>query len=187
MTVEDDGPYESEDDGGPSFDDIWDVYVHQFDLHRPDTTNIIKQTAYRCHVSFWGFIRVFFFCANLQTFSWESSVLSQCWPSAGRPHGPFVFSVEKNYNSSFIVINYIHFSIFILLLFFLLFTSPNSQAHCRKLTIGWPLITSSRSSSCDPSLRSEKRSDTNEGGHLCNTAHNSDLLISLSRCTIQRN
>lgn len=48
--------------------------------------------------------------------------------------------------------------------------TPNT-VECRNLTIGWPLITSSRSSSCDPSLRSEKRSDTNEGGHLCKSAH----------------
>lgn len=32
MTVEDDCPYEAEDDGGSSIYDIWDVYVHQFDL-----------------------------------------------------------------------------------------------------------------------------------------------------------
>lgn len=32
MTVEDDGPYESEDDGRPSVHDVRDVYVHQFDL-----------------------------------------------------------------------------------------------------------------------------------------------------------
>lgn len=31
MTVEDDGPYKAEDNGGPSIYDIWDVYIHQFD------------------------------------------------------------------------------------------------------------------------------------------------------------
>lgn len=37
MTVKDDGPYEAEDDGGPSVDDVRDVYVHQFDLSETDT------------------------------------------------------------------------------------------------------------------------------------------------------
>lgn len=46
-----------------------------------------------------------------------------------------------------------------------------------KLTIIWPLITSSRSSSFDPSLRSENRSDTNEGGLPCSNAQNIVLLI----------
>lgn len=30
MTMENDGPYEAEDDGRPPIYDIWDVYVHQF-------------------------------------------------------------------------------------------------------------------------------------------------------------
>ena len=32
VTVEDDGPYEAQDDGGASVDDVWDVDVHQFNL-----------------------------------------------------------------------------------------------------------------------------------------------------------
>ena len=37
VTAENDGPDEAEDDRGPSFYDIWDVYVHQFDLQQRAT------------------------------------------------------------------------------------------------------------------------------------------------------
>ncbi|TNN48870.1 mitochondrial proteolipid [Liparis tanakae] len=48
MTAQDDGPYESEDDGGSSIDDICDVYVHQFDL-----TNRNKMSG-RAFSTWWG-------------------------------------------------------------------------------------------------------------------------------------
>jgi len=32
MTVQDDGPYQTQNDGRFPLDDIWDVYVHQLDL-----------------------------------------------------------------------------------------------------------------------------------------------------------
>jgi len=92
MTVQDDGPYESEDDGGSSIDDICDAYVHQFDL-----TNRNKVNTNTPHIQM-----PCLFCGNLQIVSWESSVLSQCWPSAGKPLGLFVFSVETNYKVSFV-------------------------------------------------------------------------------------
>lgn len=47
MTVENDGPYKAEDDGGASIYDVWDVYVHQFDLHHPTKTQVHNNTHYR--------------------------------------------------------------------------------------------------------------------------------------------
>lgn len=32
MTVQDDGPYQAQNDGRFPFYDVWDVYVHQLDL-----------------------------------------------------------------------------------------------------------------------------------------------------------
>lgn len=57
-----------------------------------------NETSCRFHVSVYYNFHVF--CANVQTFSWGSSALSQCWPSAERCRGPFAFSVETSHDNS---------------------------------------------------------------------------------------
>lgn len=58
MTVENDGPHEAKNDGGPSIYDIWDVYVHQFDLRQPILTKVsdkIHHTSRYCIFCLFGF------------------------------------------------------------------------------------------------------------------------------------
>lgn len=77
MTVEDDGPYKAENDGRPSIYDIWDVYVHQFDLHQPTVTKVNNKThrRFKYHV-FWCVWKLTDFF--LRKFS-AVSMLALCW------------------------------------------------------------------------------------------------------------
>lgn len=62
VTVENDGPYKAQDDGGSSVYDIWDVYVHQFDLHQPTTRNATNKEQLHFHYF------VFFKCVKTYIF-----------------------------------------------------------------------------------------------------------------------
>lgn len=152
MTVEDDGPYESEDDGWPSLCDIWDVYVHQFDLVERKRSKLNKLQI-QC---FYLLQFLCFLCKLTDFFLRKSSAVSMlalCWKT---PRPFCLFCGDKSQQQRY----------------YKKITTWNlSQNHGHKLTRGWPLITSSRLSSCEPSLRSEKMSDTNVGGHLCKDPH----------------
>lgn len=71
MTVEDDGPYESEDDGWPSLCDIRDVYVHQFDLVKRNRNKLNK-----LHIP--CFCLLEFLCFFLQTYRLFLEKVQRC-------------------------------------------------------------------------------------------------------------
>lgn len=156
MTVEDDGPYESKNDGRPSVYDVRDVYVHQFNLVKHNTK---KSTKWRQKFQHFAVFR-----KDLPTFSWGSTAPSRRWPSAERHRDPSAFSAARQQQ------------------LLQSFSLELRRKHLKrdKLTIGWPLITSSRLRSCEPSRRSEKMSDTNVGGLLCKMTKHSAFIKKMS-------
>lgn len=106
MTVEDDGPYESEDDGGPSIYDIGDVYIHQFDLHQPTRTNVNKNT-----------LQILMPCCFYLFFKWKLtdflrkcsavSMSALCWKT---PRPLCLFCGDKSQHQLYY---YVHFTTFL--------------------------------------------------------------------------
>lgn len=115
MTVEDDGPYESENDGGPSIYDIWDVYIHHFDLHQPTTTTVNKNTLQIQMPCFFLWKLTDFL---LRKFS-AVSMLALCWKT---PRPLCLFCGDKSQHQIYCN-NNVHFSTF-LCCFFFFCTSP---------------------------------------------------------------
>lgn len=73
MTAENDGPHKAENDWGPSINDIWDVYVHQFDLHQQQQVLTIKHNTSSDVLYVWKLTDFF-----LRKFS-AVSMLALCW------------------------------------------------------------------------------------------------------------
>lgn len=98
MTVEDDGPYESKDDGRTSIYDVRDVYVHQF--------NLVKRKRKQWNPAEPEIPCFAAFCKDLQTFSWGRSVPSRCRPSAERRLDLSAFSTARHCTNNSAVTKY---------------------------------------------------------------------------------
>lgn len=100
MTVQNDGPYQAQNDGRFSLYDVWDVYVHQLDLR--EHKQLFMPCVYECYCpNRWK--NHYQFCKNHKTLlpicSSRSSKRSRCCLSAETHHDPAHASIEKQIHS----------------------------------------------------------------------------------------